>query len=107
LVWNSLAAVEHVVEEVEERAAVRRPGVERHFPVLSLRAAQENAHRKMKKGPGIIAWLRARWRAARREDELERWAIGRARQFDMLHEYTAARRDGCSPMEALEEWDLL
>jgi len=25
----------------------------------------------------------------------------------MLHEYTAALRDGCSPMEALEEWDLL
>ena len=46
----------------------------------------------MKKGPGIIAWLRARWRAARREDELERWAIGRARQFDMLHEYNSASR---------------
>lgn len=26
---------------------------------------------------------------------------------NMLEDYKAARRDGCSPLEALEEWDLL
>ena len=30
-----------------------------------------------------------------------------AASHDMLADYKAARRDGLSPIEALEEWDLL
>ena len=30
-----------------------------------------------------------------------------AASHNMLDDYKAARRDGCSPLEALEEWDLL
>ncbi len=30
-----------------------------------------------------------------------------AARHGMLDDYKAARRNGCSPIEALEEWDLL
>ncbi len=30
-----------------------------------------------------------------------------AASHNMLDDYKAARRNGCSPIEALEEWDLL
>ncbi len=30
-----------------------------------------------------------------------------AASHNMLGDYKAARRNGCSPIEALEEWDLL
>ena len=30
-----------------------------------------------------------------------------AASHNMLDDYTTARRNGCSPIEALEDWDLL
>lgn len=38
---------------------------------------------------------------------LNRIAREIAASHNMLDDYRAARRDGCSPIEALEEWDLL
>lgn len=37
----------------------------------------------------------------------ERIAREIAASHNMLEDYKAARRNGCSPIEALEEWDLL
>ena len=39
--------------------------------------------------------------------EDERWAIEIAAQYDLVREYYKARREGLSPEEALEEWDLI
>lgn len=44
---------------------------------------------------------------SRGEDATHKWALDRAREWDMEDEYWAAIRDGCTPLEALEEWDLL
>lgn len=40
----------------------------------------------------------------RKEDRIAREIAAR---HDMLADYRAARRNGLSPIEALEEWDLL
>ena len=37
----------------------------------------------------------------------ERIARQIAEKYDMLHSYRTARHAGLSPIEALEEWDLL
>ena len=37
----------------------------------------------------------------------DRIAREKATRHNMLDDYKAARRDGLSPLEALEEWDLL
>lgn len=43
----------------------------------------------------------------RKHHRLNRIASEIAASHNMLEDYKAARRDGCSPIEALEEWDLL
>lgn len=40
----------------------------------------------------------------RRQDRIAREI---ADSHNMLEDYEAARRNGCSPIEALEDWDLL
>ena len=40
----------------------------------------------------------------RRQDRIAREI---AASHNMLEDYKAARRNGCSPIEALEEWDML
>lgn len=42
-----------------------------------------------------------------RRRKQDRIARDIAASHDMLPDYKAARRDGLSPIEALEEWDLL
>lgn len=39
--------------------------------------------------------------------EDEKWAVEIAAQYDLVREYYRARREGLSPEEALEEWDLI
>jgi len=46
------------------------------------------------------------WRVTRRRRQ-ERLARQIAAQNSMLDDYRAARRSGLSPIQALEEWDLL
>ena len=44
------------------------------------------------------------WRRRREQDRI---ASEHARRYGMLSEYRMARRAGLSPIEALEDWDLL
>ncbi len=37
----------------------------------------------------------------------DRIAMRIADRYGMMHEYKTARRNGLSPMEALEDWDLI
>lgn len=52
---------------------------------------------------GHIRWL-LRSRRTRRLDDI---ALGIADRYGMRKEYLAARKFGFSPLEALEEWDLI
>ena len=52
----------------------------------------------------VITYLVWKFKEVEREHE---WALQRAREWGMEDEYWAAIRDGCTPLEALEEWDLL
>lgn len=45
-----------------------------------------------------------RSRRTRRQDEI---ALGIARRYGMEQQYQEARKQGLSPLEALEEWDLI
>lgn len=39
--------------------------------------------------------------------EDEKWAVEIAAQYGLVKEYYRARREGLTPEEALEEWDLI
>ena len=51
--------------------------------------------------------LQLLWRRVTRRRRHERLARQIAAQHGMLDDYRAARRSGLSPIQALEEWDLL
>lgn len=51
--------------------------------------------------------LQLLWRRVTRRKRHERLARQIAAQHGMLDDYRAARRSGLSPIQALEEWDLL
>ena len=51
--------------------------------------------------------LQLLWRRVTRRRRHERLARQIAAQHSMLDDYRAARRSGLSPIQALEEWDLL
>ena len=41
------------------------------------------------------------------KNEDETWAVEIAAKYDLVREYYRARREGLTPKEALEEWDLI
>jgi hypothetical protein len=51
--------------------------------------------------------LQLLWRRVTRRRRHERLARQIVAQHGMLNDYRAARRSGLSPIQALEEWDLL
>lgn len=51
--------------------------------------------------------LQLLWQRVTRYRRHERLARQIAAQHGMLDDYRAARRSGLSPIQALEEWDLL
>ena len=56
---------------------------------------------------GFSSYLCAMFQWFLRKRRISRLCQEYARQHGMLREYRIARANGCSPEEALEEWDLL